>query len=99
MVNQAAIYIIQSCPQRVVETIKEWIEVEDLRACLLRPLALEALLIDEVAWMWSQGVLDDARSLLRFVSLIVSHQPYQRSHRLGRSTSPKRRTRSRSTLQ
>lgn len=68
IVSKSTTYIIQGCPQRVVDVLYQWTEDEMLRKHLLRPLALESLLVDEVTWAWSKGVVDNARKLLEYVS-------------------------------
>jgi hypothetical protein len=68
IVSKSTTYIIQGCPQRVMDVLNQWTEDETLRKHLLRPLALESLLIDEVTRTWSKAVVDNARKLLEYVS-------------------------------
>lgn len=65
LMDNTATYIIQNCPKRVRANLSQ--------NHILRPLALETLIIDEVAWNWSKGVVEAAEKLLLYEHL-TPHQ-------------------------
>ncbi|KAF6761809.1 hypothetical protein DFP72DRAFT_631248 [Ephemerocybe angulata] len=64
-------YIIQYCPEGTKTNLMRWATAPNkaTRRLALRPMLLETMIIDEVAWNWSKGVVENARKLLAYEHL------------------------------
>ncbi|KAF6761803.1 hypothetical protein DFP72DRAFT_1151862 [Ephemerocybe angulata] len=60
-----------ACPEGAKTNLLRWATAptEDIRRHVLRPLVLETLIIDEVSWNWSKGVVQTAKKLLEYEHL------------------------------
>lgn len=65
--HQRTTYIIHGCPDRVKSTIQHWAMDAAHRQDILRPLAVDTLLIDDVTWAWSRAVVESTKKLLAYV--------------------------------
>ncbi|KAF6755900.1 hypothetical protein DFP72DRAFT_810951, partial [Ephemerocybe angulata] len=66
LLERRSTYLMHDCPERVKTTIKKWAESPDDRRNLLRPLAVDSLIIDDATWAWSKGVVESAEKLLKY---------------------------------
>ncbi|KAF5336094.1 hypothetical protein D9611_006424 [Ephemerocybe angulata] len=64
-------YIVQYCPERPKASILQWATAptREYRQHVLRPFALECLIVDEVSMNWSEAVVHTARGLLKYEHL------------------------------
>lgn len=66
-------YVLHNCSASIKLAVSKWVTEGAGQVLLMRPLALETLIMDEVAWSWSQGVVNASKKLLRYEHLKSEH--------------------------
>ncbi|KAF6741807.1 hypothetical protein DFP72DRAFT_1054673 [Ephemerocybe angulata] len=66
-------YVLHNCSASIKLAVSKWVTESAGQILLMRPLALETLIMDEVAWSWSQGVVNASKKLLRYEHLKPEH--------------------------